>query len=287
VYTRLQRGRPCSECARKAFFNVLKHRCAGGSLARSALLYVEASVQQMLSNYEKLDAVVAPSRFMRESVTMARFPPDRVHLVRNGVDTRSILPAREDEDDGYALYLGRLAPEKGVDALLEAHASVADRVPLRIAGTGPLEAMLRLRHARATFLGHLSGPALDETIRRAGFIIVPSEWYENCPISVLEAMAYGKAVVASNIGGIPELVLHGQTGLLFPPGDRGALAACLIELGEDKGRRREFGLEGRRRAERLFSLEQHFAGLLGVYRAVLAAASTSSPGGGADPSTRS
>jgi glycosyltransferase involved in cell wall biosynthesis len=285
VYTRLRRGRPCSDCAKNAFFNVLKHRCAGGSLTRSALLYVEARVQQLLSNYEKLDAVVAPSRFMRDSVTMARFPAERVHLVRNGVDTRSIRPAHEDE--GYALYLGRLAPEKGVETLLEAHAKVADAVPLYVAGTGPLETELKRRYPRAAFLGHLSGTALDETIRRAGFIVVPSEWYENCPISVLEAMAYGKAVIASEIGGIPELVLHGETGLMFPPGARDALAACLSTLGKDQGLRRDYGVAGRRRAEHLFSLEQHFAALLGVYRTVLTAASTSPSAPGAAPSTRS
>jgi glycosyltransferase involved in cell wall biosynthesis len=270
VYTRLRRGRPCSECTHKNFFNVLKYRCADGSVARSTLLYVEALVQLLLSNYEKLDAIVAPSRFMRDSVTLARFPPERVHVIRNGVDTRSIRPAAE--DDGYALYLGRLVREKGVETLLEAHASLGGRVKLCVAGTGPLEAELKRRFPRAHFLGHLNGAALEEVVRRAGFVVVPSEWYENCPVSVLEAMAHGKAVIASDIGGIPELVAHGRTGLLFPPGDRAALARCLTHLAEDEDRRRAYGRAGRLSAERNFSLEQHARELLGLYRRMLTTA---------------
>jgi glycosyltransferase involved in cell wall biosynthesis len=267
VYTRLRRGRPCSQCAYKKFFNVVKYRCAGGSIARSALLYVEAEEQLRLSNYETLDAIVAPSLFMRDSVTLARFPPERVHVIRNGVDTRSIRPGRE--DGGYALYLGRLVHEKGIETLLEAHASLGGRVRLCVAGTGPLEAELKRRFPLADFLGHLDGKALDDVVGRAGFVVVPSEWYENCPVSVLEAMAYGKAVVASDIGGIPELVTHGRSGLLFPAGDRAALADCLAQLAEDEDLRRAYGQAGRLMAEQCFSLEQHAAQLLGLYRQLI------------------
>ncbi|HEY8518630.1 MAG TPA: glycosyltransferase family 4 protein [Gammaproteobacteria bacterium] len=266
TYLRLRHGAPCSACLDGGPFNVVRHRCADGSLARSALLYAEAVVQRLLRSYEQVDTFIAPSEFMRAAVTR-RFPPERVRLLYNGVDTRAITPA--DGDAGYVLYLGRLSAEKGIETLLEAHEGIADRVPLRIAGTGPLEAPLRARYPRAQFLGHLSGAAIDEAIRGAALIAVPSRWYENCPISVLEAMAHGKPVVASAIGGIPELVVHEETGLLFPPGDGRALADCLMRLMADASLRRRFGRAGRARVERRFSLEGHNAALLGTYKEVL------------------
>lgn len=279
TYSRLRQGRPCSACLDQRFFNVLRYRCAEGSLAKSAVLYAEAAAHKLMRSYEKVDAVIAPSRFMHGAVTRSRFPPERVHVIHNGVETSRIAPSSE--DDGYALFLGRLAPEKGIVTLLEAHAAVRDRVPLRVAGTGPLEKRLRESYPYAEFIGHVSGTALDETIRRAAFLVVPSEWYENCPLAVLEAMAYGKPVLASEIGGIPELVLHGETGLLFPPGDHEALARGLKALISDADLRRRYGAAGRRRAEQRFSMERHIDALLGLYVAVLDRAKEARPQRGA------
>jgi glycosyltransferase involved in cell wall biosynthesis len=270
VHTRLRRGRPCSDCLGGKVSNVLKHRCAGGSLGRSALLYAEAVIQRLLRSYEKVDAVIAPSEFMRASVTQARFPGDRVHVLHNGVDTEKLRPGGE--DDGYVLYLGRLSAEKGAESLLAAHeslSSLSDPMPLRLAGTGPLESTLRSRYPKAEFLGHLSGPALADVLRRAAAVVLPSECYENCPVAVLEAMSYGKPVIASDIGGIPELVIHGETGLLFPAGDRRALADCLATLASSPDLRRRYGAAGRNRAVSRFSLERHNDGLMRVYQNVL------------------
>jgi glycosyltransferase involved in cell wall biosynthesis len=128
---------------------------------------------------------------------------------------------------------------------------------------------LRARYPRSQFLGQVSGGALAETIRRAAMIVVPSQWYENCPMSVLEAMGYGKAVIASDIGGIPELVVHGETGLLFPPGDRDALTQCLVELNKNAMLQERYGAAGRARIERNFSLTKHNSALLRLYQNVL------------------
>jgi glycosyltransferase involved in cell wall biosynthesis len=267
VHKRLRHGQPCSDCLGGKFSNVVTHRCADGSLARSALLYAEAVIQGLLGNYEKVDGVIAPSEFMRDSVTQARFPADRVHVIPNGVDTESLRPT--DEDAGYALYLGRLSAEKGVETLLAAHESVSDEIRLRLAGTGPLEPTLRARYPKADFLGHLSGAELADAIGKAAAIVLPSECYENCPVAILEAMSYGKPVVASNIGGIPELVVPGETGLLFPAGDRRALADCLSTLASSPALRRRYGAAGRARAVKHFSLARHNDALMRLYQDVV------------------
>lgn len=277
TYTRLRGDKVCSECLGGRFANVVKHRCADGSLAKSTVLFAEAVVQRLMGNYDKVDTFIAPSQFMRESVTAHRFDTDRVNVLYNGIDCRAITPSYEDW--GYALYLGRLSPEKGVETLLGAHAKIAERISLKIAGTGPLERQLQTNYRGADFLGHLSGTALSEAIRKAALIVIPSEWYENCPMSILEAMAHGKPVLASNIGGIPELVEDGQTGLLFPPGDRRMLRAQLLKLSNAPALRRSFGRNARARAEQHFSLERHNASLLRSYHAAIdRAKSTASHG---------
>ena len=267
VYLRLRTGAVCSQCLDRGFSRVVVNRCADGSLRKSAVLYAEAVVQRILGNYEKLDAVIAPSEFMRDSVTVRRFPAGKVSVIPNGVDIQAIQSSAE--DGGYVFYMGRLSSEKGIDTLLEAHAAIAERIKLVVAGTGPLEEDLRARYPKAQFLGHLSGTALGDAIRKASVVVVPSNWYENCPMSVLEAMAYGKPVVGSDMGGIPELIVHGETGLLFPAGDHNALRAQLLQLMQSPELRKRLGAAGRNRAEERFSLERHNAALMAVYRRVI------------------
>lgn len=266
VYTKLRDGKLCGDCAGNNFRHVLKHRCADGSLVNSALMYVEAKTHQWLGSYEDLDLLIAPSKFMRDTVVDARFDADKVQVLYNGVDCQKI--AAVPQDQGYALYLGRLSEEKGIATLLEAHSQLPN-LELRVAGTGPLSQELQQRYPSAKFLGHVSGAELEQTIANAATVVVPSEWHENCPMSVLEAMAYGKAVIGSNLGGIPELVEHERTGLIFPHGDVTALAAHLNQITTNQKQRQCWGLEARRRAEQQFSLAQHGQQLLQLYHQVL------------------
>lgn len=267
TYTRLRNGQVCSACLDGDFSQIVRRRCADGSLGKSALLFAEAVVQRLMRNYEKVDMFIAPSEFMRTSVTQQRFPQERVEVIHNGVQCNT--QGTELEDEGYVLYLGRLSKEKGIETLLSAHSGVADRVRLLVAGTGPLEDEMRSRYPRAGFLGHLSGHSLEQALRKASLIVIPSEWYENCPMSVLEAMAFAKPVVASDIGGIPELVVHGETGLLFAPGDREILQGYLLDLMDNPPLRQKYGAAARERAEEYFSLERHNEALLGAYGKVL------------------
>lgn len=266
VYNRLSHGKPCSDCLDGDFRQVLRHRCADGSLGKSALLYAEAVIQRRMGNYEKVDAYLAPSRFMQEAISH-RIARQRVHLLYNGVDTQAMQGSGADHN--YVLYLGRLSAEKGVATLLAAHALSRAGWKLVVAGTGPLEHDLKLQHKQATFMGHVSGEQLREVVDRASVVVVPSEWYENCPMSVLEAMAYGKPVVGSRMGGIPELVADGETGLLFEAGNAGELRAQLDRLMADPGLRGAMGRQARQRVEAEFSVTRHNACLMDVYKSLL------------------
>ncbi len=266
VYNRLRQDAPCSDCLDGRFSNVLRHKCAGGSLGKSALLFAEAVVQRWMGNYEKVDAFIAPSRFMAESIAH-RVPDSRTRLLYNGVDLDALQPSTADA--GYVLYLGRLSAEKGVATLLKAHANSQAKWPLHIAGTGPLEEVLKQQFPLATFLGHVSGGQLKQVMDGASVVVVPSEWYENCPMSVLEAMAYGKPVVGSRMGGIPELVVDGQTGLLFDAGDTYSLQAQLDRLMSEPDLRRRLGEQARQRVESEFSLGRHNTCLIDIYKKLI------------------
>src|SRR6266478_187764 len=257
VYLRLRSGRPCSLCLDGHFHHVLMNRCAGVAIGASALLYAEAAIQRWLRSYERVDRFLAPSQFMRDAA-LHRFRSEQVVLLYNGVDTAEIDVSAQDE--GYVLYLGRLSREKGVETLLRAH-EAPGTWDLVVAGTGPLARDLEMRYRKARLVGQWSGQELKATIGGASLIVVPSEWYENCPMSVLEAMAYGKPVVASRIGGIPELVVDGETGVLFEPGDADELRRHISRLMGDALLRARMGAAGRIRAERQFSIGKHNANL--------------------------
>lgn len=266
AYTRLHDGRPCSDCLDGDFSHVLRNRCAEGSRGKSALLYAEALVQRMLGSYEKVDAFIAPSRFMQESIAH-RVPGDRIRLLYNGIDTNAVRGSGE--DGGYVLFLGRLVQEKGVETLLRAHARSTAGWRISIAGTGPLADELMAKYNPSNFVGYVVGDALRAMIDSASVVVVPSECYENCPMSVLEAMAYGKPVVGSRMGGIPELVEEGRTGLLYEAGDVDALAAALDRLMASPELRAQMGAAARQRVESAFSLDAHNAGLMDIYKSIL------------------
>jgi glycosyltransferase involved in cell wall biosynthesis len=266
VYTRLQNGKPCSACLEGGFSPLLKYRCADGSLGKSALLYAEANVQKLLGNYEKVDRFIAPSRFMRDSV-INRFRPDQVSLLYNGVDSAGVKPTGGDE--GYVLYLGRLSHEKGIETLLRAHGAAQGAWPLVVAGTGPLADEFIQKYPTVKFLGHVSGEVLNKTIAGAAALVVPSEWFENCPMSVLEAMAAAKPVIGARMGGIPELVADGETGFLFDAGNVDQLRNCVDRLMADASLRSAMGKAARLRVENEFSLEAHNTGLMEIYKSVL------------------
>lgn len=221
----------CEKCKGGNFLNVVKHRCVRGSLAASAIVMVESSVHRMLNTYQgKLDKVVVPSRFFMQKFIEWGWPRDKFAYIPNYVDSTRFEPAYVVGD--YFLYFGRLAPEKGVATLMRA-ASAAG-VKLKIAGTGPIEAEL---HALKTelagdieFLGYRSGAELHTLIREARAMVLPSEWYENAPMSVLESFALGTAVVGARIGGIPEMVIEGETGWTFESRNTEELTALLSRL---------------------------------------------------------
>jgi len=197
----------------------------------SALVWLESTLHKSLDVYMRtVTRFVVPSRFFLAKFAEWGIDTSRFVHIPNSIDVDA-TPVLDAPGRTF-VYLGRLVPEKGVATLIKAAARA--RVPLRIIGTGSEENALRELAARTggevEFMGYLSGAELRTALSAARAVVVPSEWYENAPISVMEAGAMGLPVIGADIGGIPELIRPGETGFVFKSGSVTALADVLAEV---------------------------------------------------------
>jgi glycosyltransferase involved in cell wall biosynthesis len=185
-----------------------------------------------------VDLFVSPSRFLLEQHRAAGLPDARTAIVYNGIpmppEAAELRQRRRNLRPSF-LLLSRLTVEKGVRVVLQAIAALPRSLDFQvlIAGRGPLEDEVRQAEAadsRVRFVGYVTGEAKQSLLSSADFLLIPSLWYENAPVAVIEAAAYGLGVIASRIGGLPEFVREGRTGLLFEPGDAAGLAATMRGL---------------------------------------------------------
>ena len=264
-YLMLNKGMVCTSCSGKYFWRPVSKNCQESRL-QEALLMIEAFWHKWKGSYDCIDTFIAPSQFMAETASK-RIPIEKIRVLRNGIDTRVYSPTFQ--DDGYCLYFGRLSKEKGIETLVKAHEISHPRMPLYVVGTGPLLKGLADIYHSVNFLGFKQGAELKDIIARSAFVVVPSEWNENCSMVVLEAMAMGKPVIGSRIGGIPEQVLDGETGLLFEMGNAKQLSEKMSILFQDKELRARMGKAARRRVEQKFSLENHCSQLMDIYNELL------------------
>jgi glycosyltransferase involved in cell wall biosynthesis len=269
-------GSVCEACARGRYYHIVLRRCRRGSRAASLVACLGSYLDRRLRLADCVDLFIAPSQFLRDKMVQHGLDARRLVVQPNFLPPDLLdpppsppLPGDAAPDGkGYALFFGRLSREKGVATLIEAMARLPQS-KLVIAGDGPqqpeLEALARrLAPGRVRFAGYQPPEKLQATLRRASLVIVPSEWYENCPYAILETFAAGKPVVASRIGGIPELVQHGQDGLLFEPGNAGEMADCIRTLAVDSCLRRQLGQSARKKIEELYQPQSHYAGLMEI-----------------------
>ena len=276
-YSLFDGGSYCYRCEGGRFRMAPVTRCNGGSFLRSSLLAIEAYWQKRTKVYDAIRMFLAPSRYIRDKFVDAGFGDDRVAHLPSFLpsESESIESVRSSAlvnlPERFVLYFGRLSVEKGVRTLIEAVAKTRD-IPLVICGDGPLAHELkvfkRLKNLdHVLFTGHLSKMVLERVIQRARVVVQPSLSPENAPFSVLEAMEFGRPVIASAVGGLPELV-EKAGGLDFAPGDSRALAARIKEVWEDDDLAARLGEAGRAMVADDFGEERHLARLEMIYHQV-------------------
>lgn len=270
VYTLQRNGKPCELCVQGSSLNSIRHRCKDNSALRSFVMAAEQMTSRMLGDVRLVDQFICVSEFQRRIMERTGIPGSKLTTLYNFVDTSAFRA--DSGHDGYLLYFGRIEELKGVPTLIEAVRRTGQR--LLIAGDGAWRSeMLRRIEGlnNVEYLGFQSGPLLQQLIARSRAVIVPSEWNENCPMSVLEAKALGRPIIGARIGGIPELIRDRVDGFLFEPGNCTDLVATLNAM--ERADHAQLSQNARMDAEARFSRDRHLAALTSLYmpRPVLAA----------------
>ena len=221
--------------------------------------------------YDLIDVFITPSEFYRRKLVEFRFPASKVVHIPNFIDEADFKPCYE--FGNYILYFGRLSDEKGVNSLVKAMREVT-ACRLIIAGTGPAQHKIKNQIAKfgltnIKLVGFKRERDLINLICGAKFTVLPSEWYENGSISLLESMACGKPVVGANIGGIPEHINHGEDGLVFEPGNHHDLAEKINFLNATPEKCIDMGKSARHKIETIYSKRNHMEAILNLYQSCL------------------
>lgn len=236
-------GKICFACRGGCFGACSKNRCIHNSRVKSLLGTIEAKFYARRKTYGMVDVIICPSEFMKRQLDTNPLLAKKTVMLRNFVERAdSKREMKEVQNQGgaekkrldYVLYFGRFSEEKGIGTLLTACMALPE-IPFVFAGSGPLEPQVN-QVKNVENRGFVTGEALRRLIAGARFSVYPSEWYENCPFSVMESQIHGTPVLVSDLGGAPELVQAGRTGELFRGGDVEELTAHIKELWGDPER---------------------------------------------------
>jgi glycosyltransferase involved in cell wall biosynthesis len=266
-------GQICEACKGGNYLNAVRKRCYKDSYVLSGLYALTLGSNRLAGMVNKITGFICLTEFFKIKMQEAGVPDSKLFVRPNFVYAP---PLSGDASSGnYALYMGRLSPEKGCWTLIHAFEQLP-QVPLKILGTGPLEQELQ-DYVRAKgigniqFLGFKSGDEKWELLRNSLCLVVPSEWYENFPVTVLEAYMAAKPVVASRLGGLPYIVEDGKSGLLFEAGKVGELAQKIQSLVDDPSAAIRMGECGRRLSETKYGPDQGYTNLMKIFSQVQAA----------------
>lgn len=274
-YNMLRGENVCRECMQGDYRPMVKHRCMKDSRALSILRAVSCDYNRRFHKYDPVDAVITPPAHTKKLlVESGYFPEEKVFVNPTFVDAAGFTPKFTPGD--YVLCLGRFAEEKGFRYVVEAMQYLKD-LPVKLAITGTEESCdealkkeierLGIRE-KILFTGFIKGQALEDLTRNALCVACPAVWYENLPNVVLESYAYGKPVIASNLGSLAEIVEDGKTGLLFEPKNVQQIASCIRTLAEDPAKTEELGRNARKVCEEKYGKEAHWQRFLEIAQKV-------------------
>ncbi|HPV70465.1 MAG TPA: glycosyltransferase [Candidatus Magasanikbacteria bacterium] len=271
-YRLFDRGQIC-ECVKGGhYFNCVKHKCVFNNTSASLAAALEMSFHKCLKIYEKnIDLFIAPSQFLKNKMVEFGQNPDKIVVLPNFINLT--LPASHATLGNYLLYTGRLVEEKGLMTLLDA-AKLIPEIPIRIMGTGPLHNDLFNRIMleqinNVKLLGYKTGDDWQKELDGARAYVLPSIWYENYPISLLEASVRGKITFASRVGGLPEMINDGVDGVLFEMGQAEELASKIKSFWSDEARLKQMGQAAQQRVLTQNNPENYYQKIMGIYKSLI------------------
>lgn len=274
VLFRERDGVPCEACKGRRYYQAVLHRCSHGKLAHSAISALDTMLFDLRRPAQKVGRFIAPSHFLKRKFVEFGWDARQIEVVPHFASPRwqSALPAPA---NGPILCVARLWRQKGVHVLLEALRRLgAMHLDVVVVGDGPERANLIQQAATyglrgVCFLGHLNGELLMSSYKRCRWVVVPSIGPESFGLTCLESFASGRSVVASDIGGLPEIVSHGVDGLLCQPNDADELAERLDWMLTHPAEVRDMGQAARQKVEQHYTPEQHYQRISQIYHAVI------------------
>jgi glycosyltransferase involved in cell wall biosynthesis len=257
----------CEKCAKGNFFHAIRKKCYRSSRYQTLVLSLSIRLHRWLRTFSNIDVYVSPSHFLKNKMVEAGFPAEKIQVRSHFVDTGELTPS--ESFDEYSVFMGRIAKEKGIFFLLDVFKELPD-LKLKIIGSGPChqELMDLVEQHNMTNMeisGFEGTEKRFQILKRAMFMIFPSSWYENFPFTLIESLSLGIPVIASRIGGIPEVIKDGVNGFLFQPGDRAQLKEKISILVEDREKLSQMRKNAREIAEQNYGHVQGYKTLLEIY----------------------
>lgn len=272
AYTFFNKGKICEDCKGRKFYMCAVNRCSKGSFVMSTMMATEIYYRNIFFNPAVcIDGLIYVSSFAKE--IHEKYAPQlkRIPSIVLYNCTRK-ANVGEKKRGGYFLYFGRLSHEKGVEVIVDVFGKLP-ALKLKVAGTGPMEMELRKMAdgcQNIEFLGFKQGEELDELRRNAQFVIVPSQWYENNPMTIVESYSFGTPVIGSKLGGIPEIIEEGKTGFLFESDRVDNLANVLMRVNNlSQDEYQAMSDNAYCFYEQHFSAESHYKKLTGFYDSIM------------------
>jgi len=262
----------CEDCLKYDYRTCIKRRCVKGSIAASTIRVLSMKVHRLLRVYDKVDAFVTPSQFLKSKLIEYGYDEKKIHCIPTFTTSKTEI--EEPMIGSYGLYFGRIEVEKGVETVIKAYENLPNHCAI-IMGNDETEEGKRLKKYvkksklnNIKFIGYRSGEALEEIIKNSRFTMIPSIWYDNLPNTALESFQYSKPVIASDIGSLPELINDGVNGYLFRPGNADDLSKKIRSLDDDETVRK-MGAESSTRLKDIFSSQKHYESLIKLFDNIL------------------
>ena len=257
----------CEKCIGGSYKDCIKNKCIHASKVKSIIGAIEAMLYSFLKTYNKVDLYITPSYFLEEKLLSARkFYKGKTKTIHNFID-KNKFSALPQKGEGYIAFAGRLSAEKGVD-LIAKTAKLMPEHTIYVAGDGPDKNILE-NIPNIKLVGFLSGQKLIDFMGNAKVLLVPSVWYENCPLSILEAQCMGVPVIAMNSGGMAELIKDGVTGTLAYEPNPEELSAKIKKTVEDEEYYKTLKENLKNERDNIFSVETYTEILLKEYEKLL------------------
>ena len=258
--TFVSNGEVCEACLKHKYYHCILKRCKKKSFFASLVAALESYAYHMLPYYKQVDKFLFQSEFTRDMFVKYGYDINRTHIIENPYSNEGLVPQCSGKN--YILYFGRIETLKGIYTLLNTM-KMLPNIVLKIVGNGSeyensLEYAAQNKISNVQFLGPKWGDELVPILRDAEFVIVPSEWYEPSPYVALQSFAFGKPIIASNMGGLKDIVRHNENGLLFEAGDEKSLSQAILELFSNKAMIREMGMAAVRTIESKYNPREYY-----------------------------